>query len=184
MQSEQDPVVCYCITNHLYNWLWQELHCKLHIHIHLRIGIFIKVPWSEFGALKLSDAPLHFNQTSSIICKSIGTLPYLKSCLEFFKVSAWDERCDNVLCEMRHVRIKYNPPFCNGVSYQKLHINRNTPSGAHNMPQLINRASWLLKNFSKFCPLTTFDSWKCSRALQLQLRHFAFKRNLSHWQSE
>jgi hypothetical protein len=48
------------------------------------------------------------------------------------------------------------------------------------MRQLINRASWSLSNFSNFCPLTTFDSQKCSRALQLQSWCFTFKRSLLH----
>jgi len=37
-------------------------------------------------------------------------------------------------------------------------VNSFTPIGAYNMRQLIKRASLLVYNFSKFCPLTMFDS--------------------------
>ena len=39
----------------------------------------------------------------------------------------------------------------------KISFNRNTTMGAYMRPSLF-WASWLLNNFSNFCPLTTFDS--------------------------
>ncbi len=54
-------------------------------------------------------------------------------------------------------------------------------------PYLAHRLFWALfkvNNFSNFCPLTTFDSSKCSWALQLEYWCFTFLGSLLHWWHE
>jgi hypothetical protein len=46
------------------------------------------------------------------------------------------------------------------------------------MRQLFWGASFKVSNFLNFCPLLTFDSWKCPLALQLQSWHLTFLRSL------